>query len=161
MATMESVNLEFCFPDRVTILCLSLGMLLGFAVHRLLLIRGEWHIQAPAIIVAHLSAFFGLLLMRSFTQTTAHDLLSRLLSVHNGYLTGLTFSVVVYRVFLHPLTQAGFPGPWYAPISKIWNVWAARHRKNHLVLHALNQKYGDFVRTGMTFFLFPLLYSIR
>ncbi|CAN8097825.1 unnamed protein product [Discula destructiva] len=86
--------------------------------------------------------------MRSFTQTTAHDLLSRFLSVHNGYLTGLTFSVVVYRVFLHPLTQAGFPGPWYAPISKIWNVWAARHRKNHLVLHALNQKYGDFVRTG-------------
>lgn len=128
-----------------------LGAASGFAVHRLLLIRGEWHIQSPSIITAHIFIFLGLLFLQTYTRTTdLVDLFVRPVYIHYGYLTGLTFSVVIYRVFLHPLTKAGFPCPWYAPISKVWNVWAARHRKNHLVMQALHQIYGDFVRTGMS-----------
>lgn len=146
--------------SRVTTSYWVLGAALGVAAHRLLLIRGEWHIQSPSIIVAHIGVFFGLLFSRQYTETTSLlDVFNRAIYIQYGYLAGLALSVIIYRLFLHPLTKAGFPGPWYAPISKLWNVWAARNRTNHLVLHSLHKRYGDFVRTGKTTLLCDMAFS--
>lgn len=127
-----------------------LGIVSGALIHHTTYIHGEWHIQAPNIIRTHTAISFCLALGTSFTQSTCFEAIFRTAtSMFWGYLLGVIISITVYRVFFHPLTRTGFPGPWYAPISKIWHVWAARSGQNHLVLAALHQKYGDFVRTGM------------
>ena len=61
--------------------------------------------------------------------------------------TGLTISMVIYRVFLHRLRS--FPGPFAARVSKLyaftlqWKSW--QYFSDQVVLQ---HKYGDFVRTG-------------
>lgn len=127
-----------------------IGAVSGVLIHRTLFIHGEWHIQAPMIIIIHTTIASCLALGTHFAENTGLEAVLRaLVSISWGYLPGLITSIFVYRMFFHPLTRAGFPGPWYAPISKIWHVWSARQGQNHLVLAALHEKYGDFVRTGM------------
>lgn len=128
------------------------GTVSGVLLHRTILIHGEWHVQAPKIIVIHTAIVLCVTLGTLFTQNTSLETVFRaLVPISRGYLPGMIISIVIYRVFLHPLTRADFPGPWYAPISKIWHVWAARQGQNHLVLAVLHEKYGDFVRTGMLY----------
>lgn len=61
-------------------------------------------------------------------------------------LISLVTSIVLYRLFLHPL--ANIPGPKLAAIS---NVWYAYHARNGRMLHlgkTLHQIYGPMVRVG-------------
>lgn len=129
----------------------AFGIAFGFAVHHGIFIHGEWHVQAPQLVSSHFWLFFCLVLGTIFTHGTTLRVFAMLTAIFSGYLPGLTLSIIVYRAFFHRLTQAGFPGPWYARISKIWNVWAARTARNHIVLAALHDKYGDVVRTGKLF----------
>ena len=135
-------------PPLVDMFCI--GALAGFAMHLCVFIHGEWHTQAPSVFLGHIlillapligSTYYGLLKSTDIFQKTATAAL--------GYCTALFVSIVAYRVFLHQLTRAGFPGPTSARITKLWHVWACRRSQNHLVLADLHQKYGDFVRTGM------------
>jgi hypothetical protein len=126
-----------------------LGVFLGLAAHRFVFIYGEWHIQSPNIVLSHVLTFICLSLSKfSRKFFVAFEIISQLNPVFCGYLAGLFTSIAVYRCFLHSLTKANFPGPWYSTISTIWNIWASRDRKYYLALHALHEKYGDFVRTG-------------
>ncbi len=50
-----------------------------------------------------------------------------------GYFLGLFLSIAIYQTVFHRLTEVGFPGPWYARITKIWHVWAFRDSRNHAV----------------------------
>ncbi|KAF4511026.1 hypothetical protein G6O67_002864 [Ophiocordyceps sinensis] len=114
-----------------------LGIVCGILIHRGVFVHGEWHVQTPHIVLTHIC------------MVSLQPLLpSPFPPVFWGYSTGIVLSILVYRVFFHRLTKAGFPGPWWAPISKIWHVWLARKSQNHLVLDALHDKYGDIVRTG-------------
>lgn len=130
--------------------CIVLGVLSSFCLHYGVFIHGEWHTKAPAIVLGHTVPFVVLLIVGS-----SHDrdsmtgvAASALLSVGLWYLVSLTMSIVIYRVFFHRLTRAGFKGPWYARVSKIWHVWEARKSQNYLYLARLHEEYGDFVRTG-------------
>ncbi|PQE17502.1 cytochrome P450 protein [Rutstroemia sp. NJR-2017a BBW] len=128
---------------------LVIGFLLGIIVHQSIFIRGEWHIQAPLIAIIHVSIYLYIRISTTYCEgTDLGELLRRLLLITNGYVPGLCASIVIYRVFFHPLTKAGFSGPWYARVTKLWHVWACRNSKNHQVLNSLQEKYGDFVRTG-------------
>ncbi|KAM4059087.1 cytochrome p450 [Hirsutella rhossiliensis] len=126
-----------------------MGLVVGVLAHVCLFIRGEWHLQTPQIALSHSALYLACPALAAVCRgSVLCGLLDMVARGSWGYLPGLVGSIVLYRVFFHPLTAAGFPGPWYARVSKLWHVWAARHSKNHLVLAHLHAKYGDFVRTG-------------
>ncbi|ORY67582.1 cytochrome P450 [Pseudomassariella vexata] len=121
------------------------GVLAGVIAHQGVFIRGEWHVQAPAIIVSHGLLFLSILVANTCLNIPQAD---AALWMSYSYIFSLTISITLYRAFFHPLSKAGFRGPWYARITKLWHVWAVRKLKNHLVLDRLHEIYGDFVRTG-------------
>ncbi|GKT57817.1 cytochrome P450 [Colletotrichum tofieldiae] len=148
--TLTSTMSAFFDLGYQSVLVYGLGLLCGFAVHRGIFIHGEWHVQAPQILLGHLwlfSCFAGL--SRCYSGTAIGELSHALLILSAGYLPGLFTSIALYRVIFHQLSTAGFKGPWYARITKLWHIWACRGCKNHLVLEKLHEQYGDFVRTGV------------
>ena len=65
------------------------------------------------------------------------------------YLFTLAASTACYRLSpLHPL--ASFPGPKLASITSLWLLFNSIRGRRHLVIHALHQRYGPFVRIGMS-----------
>jgi hypothetical protein len=66
------------------------------------------------------------------------------------YAVGLYGSMIVYRLFFHPLRH--FPGPVLVKVSKFWHVFWLSGLQNHLLMEDLHQQYGDFVRIGMFLF---------
>lgn len=64
----------------------------------------------------------------------------------SSYLTGLTTSLLVYRIWLSPLNK--FPGPFVAKITSLWMTTEAINKDLYLKLDSLHQKYGRYVRTG-------------
>lgn len=119
----------------------------GTAAHWLLFIRGEWHLQAPAIAMTHALlavAMFCWLESRE-SHRTAESILTTMLSC-TCYLLSLFSSMTCYRLFMHRLRK--FPGPRMAAVTKLWHVWACRDSKNFRVLDECNKRYGPFVRTG-------------
>ncbi|EAW15346.1 cytochrome P450 [Aspergillus clavatus NRRL 1] len=111
------------------------GGTIGLGMHHGLFIHGEWHIQAPLIVLYHFTCFSVLLMTISHAEWLI-----------GGYLLSLYTSIAVYRLFYHRLNS--FSGPVLARTTKLWHVWKARHRQNHLVLLDLYQRYGEVVRTG-------------
>lgn len=137
---IDNIMMASVPPKAIAPFCLGVIMHLGF------FIRGEWHLRAATIFLAHALVFILLL---------AKQLVSGL-SIWSGvalpflvYLCGLLVSMATYRLFFHRLTY--FPGPRLAALSKLWHVWLCRNSKNHLVLDSWRQKYGTFVRTGQSF----------
>lgn len=53
-------------------------------------------------------------------------------------------SVIVYRLFIHPLAQ--IPGPKLAALSTLWLAYHTRRGKNHRFHPALHKNYGPIVR---------------
>ncbi|KXH40889.1 cytochrome P450 [Colletotrichum simmondsii] len=131
------------------VLVYVLGLLCGVAVHLGIFIHGEWHVQAPQIALGHFWLFSCFAaLSRYYKGSVVGDLCHSLLILSAGYLPGLFTSIILYRFYFHRLSTAGFKGPWYARVTKLWHVWACRGCKNHLLLENLHEQYGDFVRTG-------------
>lgn len=141
--------LELCRAHREALL-IAVGILSGVVIHVTIFIKSEWHLQAPHIFLQFCALYIASPILANILQASlAGDIFHGITTWAYGYLAGLVTSILVYRTILHPLTTAGYPGPWYAKVSKIWHVWAARNSKNHLVLDELHKKYGAFVRTGM------------
>ncbi|KUI73735.1 Tryprostatin B 6-hydroxylase [Cytospora mali] len=120
----------------------------GIATHLGVFIRGEWHLLAPLVALAHTLAFWALFLACASTSPRKNDAASLLqatcLSI--SYLVGLFGSMSIYRLFFHRLRK--FPGPRIAALTKLWHVYECRDLRNHLKMHELYQRYGSFVRTG-------------
>lgn len=131
-------------PSDLVVPCILLGIL----IHLSLFIRGEWHLQAPAIVIIHAAAFSILFVSRVFFNPTItmHGLLDPIVPII-AYLGGLYGSMTVYRIFFHGLRVV--PGPRLAALSKLWHVWKCRDSRGHLVLDDWHHKYGNIVRTGM------------
>ncbi|ODA79278.1 hypothetical protein RJ55_04871 [Drechmeria coniospora] len=62
------------------------------------------------------------------------------------YLTGLSSSVIIFRLFFNPLNR--FPGPFAARLSKLYFVYLSSNLLGHHELNKLHEKYGRFVRIG-------------
>ena len=148
MAAHDTVG--FHMTNQIRLGLLGLGAIAGIAVHNALFRHGEWHLYAPDIVQGHGlvfvlsligSIYYAKVDINIFLQVTA------LISI--SYVVALFTSIAVYRLIFHRLTQAAFPGPICARLTKIWHVWACRNSRNHMVLAKLHQHYGDFVRTGM------------
>ncbi|KAJ6273551.1 benzoate 4-monooxygenase cytochrome p450 [Bipolaris maydis] len=63
-----------------------------------------------------------------------------------GALALYIFSVIVYRLTLHPL--ASYPGPFLAKITDIYLAYYAYKGSRHLAFHRAHEKYGTYVRLG-------------
>lgn len=127
----------------------ALGVVCGVSAHHGIFIKGEWHTRAPGVLLSHAWAFVSVWILGDYTKDTELGFVFRgLVLMSQGYLPGLFVSIVVYRLLFHRLSKAGFPGPLYARVTKLWHVWACRDSRNHMVLDRLRIKYGDFVRTG-------------
>ncbi|KAL6231477.1 hypothetical protein BDW75DRAFT_247861 [Aspergillus navahoensis] len=121
--------------DMPTVSAPYIGAIIGIVIHHGLFIHGEWHGQAPYILVFHSVCFLCL------------AVLSRIgLQLITGYLLALFSSILIYRVFFHRLND--FPGPFGARVTKLWHLWKVRTSQNHFFLADLQRQYGDFVRTG-------------
>jgi hypothetical protein len=131
-------------------LLIAVGILSGVVIHVTVFIWSEWHLQASQIFLQLSALYIAFPILASTLQgSLAGAIFQGIVTWGYGYLAGLVASILVYRTIFHPLTRAGYPGPWYAKVTKIWHVWAARSSRNHLVLDQLHKKYGAFVRTGM------------
>ncbi|KAL2259505.1 hypothetical protein VTK26DRAFT_6795 [Humicola hyalothermophila] len=125
------------------------GAAIGLVAHLGFFIRGEWHVYAPQIFLFH-SLLFGSLSAGAwyYHGSELGQLFADFLLGGLCYVVTLLTSILTYRVYFHPLTRAGFKGPWYMRISKLAHVWACRTSLNHLILDEIHKKYGDFARTG-------------
>lgn len=119
--------------------------ILGVLSHLLIFIRGEWHMQAPAMAVIYsllAAAVFYIhnLTLDFYTSITATGI------VISSYVAALFASMVIYRKYFHRLRH--YPGPWMAGATKFWHVWQCRTGENHIVIEKLVRKYGPLIRTG-------------
>ncbi|KIW74788.1 hypothetical protein Z517_11558 [Fonsecaea pedrosoi CBS 271.37] len=62
------------------------------------------------------------------------------------YLTALSLSITVYRLFLHPLRR--FPGPTLGKLTRWTSAYYMATGRMHEWLPAMHAKYGDIVRFG-------------
>ena len=116
----------------------------GIIAHVSVFKRGEWHMEAPQILICHVLLFLIIVLLEHRMQAyTIFDSAS----IITGYVFGLYSSIVAYR--LSPSHRLNvFPGPKLAAVSKLWHVWQCRDSRNHELMHQLYHEYGDFVRIG-------------
>lgn len=134
---------------RDMLLVWGVGSLLGLVLHHLVLTRGEWHKQAPEFLLSHVWILASLSILKYyFRDSDVEHMLAISRSIFIVYLLSLFISITLYRTTFHRLTRAGFPGPWRLRVSKIFHVWICRNNQNHLWVHGLRERYGDFVRTG-------------
>ena len=120
--------------------------ILGLLAHQLVFIHGEWHLQAPTVLVLHFFASSLLVCWEIYLYEGLGVFSSRVLGTVICYLIGLYTSILMYRTWFHRLRS--FPGPRAAAMSKLWHVWQCRDSRNHLVLERMRKEYGPFVRTG-------------
>ncbi|KAH8601537.1 cytochrome P450 [Bisporella sp. PMI_857] len=60
--------------------------------------------------------------------------------------TALFFSLVIFRIFLHPLSH--IPGPLLPKITSLWLYYHSYFGDEATVIHELHEKYGPLVRVA-------------
>jgi hypothetical protein len=117
----------------------------GIASHLLFFIRGQRDRQALSIIIYH-----GLLGTASLAIQMARSGVVlgcfQNLVISTSYFAGLVPSMVIYRLFFHPLRQ--FPGPLAAKVTNLFALHLNQNGKMHEGRAKLFEKHGDFVRVG-------------
>ena len=119
----------------------------GLLSHRFLFASREWHLRATSLLKFYLLSYATITLYEVYMRHLGWRLGFVLSSIICGvYALCLWGSMIVYRIFFHPLRD--FPGPVLARVSKLWHVAHCYDSKNHLLMEKLFAKYGSFVRTG-------------
>lgn len=131
-------------PPPLVLPCL-LASFTGLLSHACYFIHGFHDTSALRIILFHLSSYLFL----TVYATARLSLLPGLLlstTLFLSYLTALFTSIIIYRLFFHPLRH--IPGPFLAKITKLTSLYAAHNGQKHLEQAALFEKYGNFVRVA-------------
>ena len=119
----------------------------GAATHLGFLNRGEHHMYGLRYLQLCLFLFSAALLaLVGAAGLTFRQAVGTVAPFAGLYFGGLYGSLVIYRLFFHPLKQ--FPGPFFTRLSSL--CFSARLIKldAHRKLAALHRQYGDFVRVG-------------
>lgn len=131
---------------------------LAILSHRLYFIRDEHHLKAPSYLLLWVlsSLLLGLVVFVSnFYAPPCRDggstgqavgALPVVLAANGSFVVPLFGSMIVYRVFEHPLKC--YKGPRWAAVSKLWHLLRVIRTSNHVLLDELYHKYGSIVRTG-------------
>lgn len=119
----------------------------GIASHLAYFIRGEHHSKAPVLFTLALALFaVGVFAQVQFGHLMTPQALMKTALIFSVYLTSLFSSMVIYRLFFHPLK--GFPGPFLVKTSKLWHMFQIAGVNNFKWLDCIHKNYGDVVRTG-------------
>lgn len=105
----------------------------------------------------YLFHFLGLLSASTAALLTAYlasgfplaGTIQRVSLLNTGFYVALFCSILAYRLFFHRLRR--FPGPVGAKVSRFYAASIASKKiQYYKEVDKLHQKYGDFVRTGMS-----------
>lgn len=127
----------------------TIALILGFGSHVIYFRRGEHHMSGPRL-AAFVPLIWTLIIVLRLRNESRVSAVRESTLTMVSYAVGLCCSMVVYRVFFHPLRH--FPGPVLAKVSKFWHVFWLSGLQNHLLMEDLHQKYGDIVRIGTFLF---------
>ncbi|KAF2874249.1 cytochrome P450 [Massariosphaeria phaeospora] len=108
--------------------------------------RGEWDRHGKSIVkgfsVLSVSSICLLTTVLGFPLGTS---IKNTISLTIAVLSGLFGSMIVYRLFFHPLKS--FPGPKGARVTAFWMLWQnVPDLRFYVKLRSLHNDYGDFVR---------------
>ena len=124
-----------------------LASIAGIASHLGYFIHGEHHMQSLQWLVFMICSpviLFVAVLKLGLASSYLAALKLTTIST-TSFFTSLTGSILIYRIFFHPLRH--FPGPFSAKVSKIFHALRlANTSDNYLQAHRLHEKYGDIVR---------------
>ena len=119
----------------------------GVVSHLCVFIWGEWHLYTPFLFLLYSSLSVIVVLAELFNaHEDAAGASATALMILLTYAISLFTSMIIYRVFFHPLRK--FPGPLLGRISKLWHTYHSWDGKNYLFLDEMHRKYGSIVRTG-------------
>ena len=144
---VDKMELLGLFRQPTENLALSCLIATGFAVssHLLYYIHDNKVPQTVGILAFHVVSG-SLLLIGSVIGWGLAKGVVHTLAIATSYLVTLYSSIIIYRIFFHPLRH--FPGPFPAKISKLYNVWIAKHLHIHQTEWV--ERYGSsIIRIGI------------
>lgn len=125
--------------DRACLFAATTGLL----SHVLYFIRGYHDTRSLPIFLGHAGAyFFCTAVLGVKIGLWRGAVVSSVLFA--SYLAALFTSIVIYRLFFHPLRH--FPGPLAAKITRFYGPWTARNGQMHLEHIRITKEYGNIVR---------------
>ncbi|RYC59712.1 hypothetical protein CHU98_g6501 [Xylaria longipes] len=108
---------------------------------------GEHHMYGPRYVLAAILAFsLSVIAQSRLFQFPNQVAALKTLALAASYLSGLFFSLIIFRVLFHPLRR--FPGPLGFKVSSAWFATRLTGRDAFRQLLKLHEKHGDFVRIG-------------
>ena len=141
---------------------LSISALAGVASHFCYFIHGEHHLRGPQYVKHAAEALIAMIALQAMIDyAEVPHVTKQVLCLEAAYALGVFSSILVYRLFFHPLRH--FPGPRLLKITKLGHPLMSRRFDNCIQIHRLREKYGDIVRTGpneLTFFTFEAFNAI-
>ncbi|KAI1748691.1 cytochrome P450 [Xylaria castorea] len=119
------------------------GVISHLAVFRV----GEHHMYGPRYVLATILALVTYFIAQShFPQLSNQGAAIRPIALVASYFGGLYSSLIISRLFFHPLGR--FPGPLGFKVSSAWFATYLTGRDAFRQLQKLHQKHGDFLRIG-------------
>jgi hypothetical protein len=125
----------------------SVGAALGVGSHLGYFVHGEHHMHSVRLLILLITTPVCLFafIARIDEHISTAEAAQKTTILVVSYLASLTASVLIYRVFFHPLRH--FPGPFTAKLTKLSHVLRLlRTSDNYVQADRLHKKYGDIVR---------------
>ena len=108
--------------------------------------RGEHHFHGVRYIQIFVATFATTVIALFQLGEPIDSALAHVAPLVFYYLAGLFTSLLIYRLFLHPLNK--FPGPLGARFSNLWFSSQLKDSDGFRKIQKLHEHYGDFVRIG-------------
>jgi tryprostatin B 6-hydroxylase len=123
------------------------ALIAGVTSHLTFFRVGEHHLYGSRYVLAAITAFATSIILHSYLfQLSSRIATLRTLAIAASYFGGLYSSLVIFRIFFHPLRT--FPGPLGCKISSAWFATYIRRQDAFRQLLALHQEFGQFVQIG-------------
>ncbi|KAI1421256.1 cytochrome P450 [Xylaria sp. FL1777] len=124
-----------------------IAVVAGVTSHLAFFRVGEHHLYSSRYVLAAVSAFAISIAVHSlFFELSSGTAALRTLAIASSYFGGLYTSLIIYRIFFHPLS--GFSGPLGCKISSAWFATYMPKLDAFRQLEKLHQKHGNFLRIG-------------
>lgn len=122
-----------------------LGVLFHVSIQTVEFEKFMFHFLAALPVMAVvMSAFFSV-----FGHLTWPQAFVKSVSIEAIFNLSCLLSIGIYRLLFHRCGK--FPGPIGAKLSRFWTSYtSSKNFQYHKELEKMQEKYGDFVRTGMT-----------